>query len=67
MSDPTADLTEYAARLLVGTGVDPDHAALVASGQSPADTPAARALRDGWTAPDTIPPVLPALDSEGTS
>lgn len=67
MSNPTPALTEHAARLLVGTGLDPAHAALVASGQMPAGGPAARALRDGWTAADTLPPVLPGLDGEAGS
>ena len=67
MSDPTAALTDHAARLLVGTGLDPAHATLIASGQMPADSLTARALRDGWTAADTLPDALPTLPEEGTS
>ena len=43
-------LTAYAARLLIGTGVDPRHAALVAAGTLPGSGGAADALRDGWQA-----------------
>lgn len=51
MAHPS-DLTEYAARLLLGTGLDLDQAALFAAGQHPASVPVAFALRDGWTAGD---------------
>ncbi len=67
MSDPATDLTEHAARLLVGTGVDAADAASIAAGHLPADSAAARALRDGWTAPDTIPPLLLGRAAEATS
>lgn len=67
MSDPAPDLTDHAARLLVGTGLDPAHAALIASGQMPAASPAARALRDGWTAAGAIPAVLPDQTAEAAS
>lgn len=63
MTNPT-DLTGYAARLLVGTGLDPDQAARAAAGQSNDQTPATAALRDGWTAPERA--ATPAINGEAT-
>lgn len=57
MSDPTTDpdrlppaLADYAARLLIGTGLDPREVASVAAGRLPGEGGAAAALRDGWQA-----------------
>lgn len=55
------NLTAYATRLLLGTGLTPAAARAAASGITPASTPAEHALRDGWTATDravlTTPPL----------
>ena len=54
MSAPPFDagLRDYAARLLVGTGLDLDHAHRIASGQTPATGSVDAALRDGWGSTD---------------
>lgn len=61
MPDLDPSLRDHAARLLVGTDLTPDQALRVATGSLPASGPAARAVRDGWTAADTAT-VPPALD-----
>ena len=60
-------LTEYADRLLAGTGLTAVTAHAVASGRTPVSAPAARALRDGWTATDlaALPATLPLADETG--
>ncbi len=60
MPDLDPGLREHAARLLVGTDLTPEQALHVATGALPASGPAARAVRDGWTATDTATP--PTLD-----
>lgn len=45
-------LGEHAARLLVGTDLDPATAADVAAGALSAPGPVAAALRDGWASAD---------------
>lgn len=64
MTGPATTLDEHAARLLVGTGLDPAQAHQVASGRLPATgAAAAAALREGWTSPDrarTLPAPPPA-------
>lgn len=57
MTTPATDrsrrsLLDHAARLLVGTGVDPSQVFEVASSAVPHASPAAAALRDGWRAAD---------------
>ncbi len=61
------NLTAYATRLLLGTGLTPAAASAVASGITPASTPAEHALRDGWTATDraVLAPPAPDEDTEG--
>lgn len=58
------DLTTYAARLLLGTGLTPVTARSVAAGITPASTPVEHALRDGWTASAraTLPDPSVAVD-----
>ncbi len=60
------DLTIYAARLLLGTGLTPATAQPVAAGVTPASSPAEHALRDGWTAGDraTLPAAPPEREGE---
>lgn len=43
-------LADHAARLLAGTGIDPDAAAAVATGTVRGEGIAAAALADGWRA-----------------
>jgi hypothetical protein len=59
------DLTEYAARLLVGTALTPDTAALTASGARPATEPVAEALRHGWVTVELLPPRPSPVTADG--
>lgn len=45
---PRRSLLDYAARLLIGSGVEPSQVASIASGGATHDSPAAAAMRDGW-------------------
>lgn len=46
---PERELSDYTARLLVGTGLDLDSARLLAAATTPpASSPVATALHDGW-------------------
>ena len=53
-------LTDYATRLLVGTGLNPASARAAAAGITPASTAAEHALREGWAASAraSLPPPL---------
>jgi hypothetical protein len=53
VGDSNTLLTDYASRLLAGTGISPAEAAAVAAGDNFAGVPgaaAAAAMRDGWQA-----------------
>lgn len=64
MSAPfDAGLRDYAAKLLLGTGLDLDHAHRIASGQTAAAGAVAAALHDGWGSSDTTGDLTPVTGS----